>query len=157
MSGQDQLWIADITYLRLKVEFVYLAVILDAFSRKAVGSRRLVRKNEHVSFETSLSHIQECHFFRHRFTDPIARNGIHDLDTETFDIAATSDQHPSASGFHDCFSLSLQPLTQSLLSYQSATAHSNCRQVFVLNRVIEEPKRKASHLSRFARSIRHSR
>jgi transposase InsO family protein len=37
LSGTDQLWIADITYIRLKAEFVYLAVILDAFSRKVVG------------------------------------------------------------------------------------------------------------------------
>jgi putative transposase len=37
LSGVDQLWVADITYLRLKTEFVYLAVILDAFSRKVVG------------------------------------------------------------------------------------------------------------------------
>src|SRR5216117_3070594 len=37
LSGTDQLWVADITYIRLKAEFVYLAVILDAFSRKVVG------------------------------------------------------------------------------------------------------------------------
>ena len=37
LSGQDQLWVADITYIRLTAEFVYLAVILDAFSRKVVG------------------------------------------------------------------------------------------------------------------------
>ena len=37
LRGMDQLWIADITYIRLKEEFVYLAVILDAFSRKVVG------------------------------------------------------------------------------------------------------------------------
>jgi transposase InsO family protein len=33
----DQLWVADITYIRLQAEFVYLAVILDSFSRKVVG------------------------------------------------------------------------------------------------------------------------
>jgi len=33
----DQLWVADITYVRLQGAFVYLAVILDAFSRKVVG------------------------------------------------------------------------------------------------------------------------
>jgi putative transposase len=33
----DQLWVADITYVRLEVEFVYLAVILDAFSRRQIG------------------------------------------------------------------------------------------------------------------------
>jgi hypothetical protein len=65
---------------------------------------------------------------------------------------------PSAVGFKErCFSLSLQPFTQSLLRYQSATPHSDCSQVFVLNRVIEEPKRKASHLGSLSRSIRHSR
>jgi putative transposase len=37
MTGINQLWVADITYIRLKAEFVYLAVILDAFSRKVVG------------------------------------------------------------------------------------------------------------------------
>ena len=33
----NQLWVADITYVRLLKEFVYLAVVLDAFSRRAVG------------------------------------------------------------------------------------------------------------------------
>jgi transposase InsO family protein len=33
----NQLWVADITYVRLKEEFVYLAVVLDGFSRRAVG------------------------------------------------------------------------------------------------------------------------
>jgi putative transposase len=33
----DQLWVADITYIRLRLEFVYLAVILDAFSRRCLG------------------------------------------------------------------------------------------------------------------------
>ena len=33
LSGINQLWVADITYIRLKTEFVYLAVVLDAFSR----------------------------------------------------------------------------------------------------------------------------
>jgi putative transposase len=36
-SGPNQLWIGDITYIRLSREFVYLAVILDAFSRKVIG------------------------------------------------------------------------------------------------------------------------
>lgn len=36
-SGPDQIWVADITYVHLGKAFAYLAVILDAFSRKAVG------------------------------------------------------------------------------------------------------------------------
>jgi transposase InsO family protein len=37
LTGINQLWVADITYIRLQREFVFLAVILDAFSRKVVG------------------------------------------------------------------------------------------------------------------------
>jgi transposase InsO family protein len=37
LSGIDQLWRADITYIRLETEFVYLAVVLDAFSRRIIG------------------------------------------------------------------------------------------------------------------------
>jgi putative transposase len=37
LTGMNQLWVADITYIRLHAEFVYLAVILDGFSRKVVG------------------------------------------------------------------------------------------------------------------------
>ena len=37
LTGLDQLWVADITYIRLELEFVYLAVILDAFSRREIG------------------------------------------------------------------------------------------------------------------------
>ena len=37
VTGINQLWVADITYIRLHREFVYLAVILDAFSRRVVG------------------------------------------------------------------------------------------------------------------------
>jgi putative transposase len=37
VSGPNQLWYADITYIRLRTRFVFLAVLLDAWSRKVVG------------------------------------------------------------------------------------------------------------------------
>ena len=37
VTGINQLWVADITYIRLREEFVYLAVLLDVFSRRVVG------------------------------------------------------------------------------------------------------------------------
>ena len=36
-TALDQIWVADITYIRLAEDFVYLAVVIDAFSRKVVG------------------------------------------------------------------------------------------------------------------------
>lgn len=37
ISSINQLWVADITYIRLCNAFIYLVVILDAFSRKCIG------------------------------------------------------------------------------------------------------------------------
>jgi putative transposase len=37
LTATDQLWVADITYIRLRDEFVFLAVILDAYSRRVIG------------------------------------------------------------------------------------------------------------------------
>src|SRR5262245_55759688 len=37
LTGIDQLWVADITYIRLESEFVYLAVVIDGYSRRVIG------------------------------------------------------------------------------------------------------------------------
>jgi transposase InsO family protein len=37
LTGLDQLWVADITYIRMREEFTFLAVVLDAFSRRVIG------------------------------------------------------------------------------------------------------------------------
>ena len=50
----NQLWISDITYIRLNEEFVYLAVILDAFSRKVVGWALA----DHLRAELALSALE---------------------------------------------------------------------------------------------------
>ena len=37
VTGINQLWVADITYIQLLNEFVYLAVVIDVFSRRCIG------------------------------------------------------------------------------------------------------------------------
>ena len=37
VTAINQLWVADITYIRLRTEFVFLAVVIDRYSRKAIG------------------------------------------------------------------------------------------------------------------------
>ena len=37
VSGPNQVWVADITYIRIRISFVYLAAILDLYTRKVVG------------------------------------------------------------------------------------------------------------------------
>jgi putative transposase len=36
-TGPNQLWVGDLTYIRIAAGFVYLAVILDAWSRRVIG------------------------------------------------------------------------------------------------------------------------
>jgi len=58
LTGIDQLWVADITYIRLKSEFLYLAVILDGFSRKVVGwslERTLASRLALVALEQAIA------------------------------------------------------------------------------------------------------
>ena len=61
LTGINQLWVADITYIRLKAEFVYLAVILDGFSRKVVGwalDRTLGMRLSVGALEQAIEHRQ---------------------------------------------------------------------------------------------------
>jgi len=37
LNGLNQLWVSDITFVRMRYEFVYLAVVLDAWSRRVIG------------------------------------------------------------------------------------------------------------------------
>ena len=61
LTGINQLWVADITYIRLQAEFVYLAVILDRFSRKVVGwalDRTLATRLPKTALEQAIAHRQ---------------------------------------------------------------------------------------------------
>lgn len=49
LEGPNRLWVADITYVRLRREFVYLAVVLDAFSRRCVGWKLDRRMDDELS------------------------------------------------------------------------------------------------------------
>jgi putative transposase len=60
----DQLWVADITYVRLAEAFVYLAVLLDAFSRKVVGWAMA----EHLRAELALEALEMA--LSHRLAIP---------------------------------------------------------------------------------------
>jgi putative transposase len=61
LSNMNQLWVADITYVRLQREFVYLAVILDVYSRRVVGwnlSRQLDSRLAMNALEMALKRRQ---------------------------------------------------------------------------------------------------
>jgi putative transposase len=61
VHGPDQLWVADLTYIRLRNEFLYLAVVLDRFSRRVVGWE-LAR---HLNTELTLAALEMAIAARH--------------------------------------------------------------------------------------------
>jgi transposase InsO family protein len=54
LSNINQLWVADITYIRLRRDFIYLAVLLDAFSRRCIGWAI----SRHIDTQLSLAALQ---------------------------------------------------------------------------------------------------
>jgi putative transposase len=61
LTGVNQLWVADITFVRLQTEFVYLAVILDGYSRKVVGwalERTLASRLVRTALEEAIAERQ---------------------------------------------------------------------------------------------------
>ena len=64
LTGVDQLWRADITYIRLRDEFVFLAVILDAFSRRVIGWAL----DRHMEYELTLTALRMA--LQHRSAPP---------------------------------------------------------------------------------------
>jgi len=96
LTGLDQLWVADITYVHLAEEFGYLAVILDAFSRKVVGWAL----EAHLHAELAISALMMAIAAR----QPIPGALIHHSDrgvqyacTEYTEILAAHDIQPSMS------------------------------------------------------------
>jgi transposase InsO family protein len=61
LNGIDQLWVADITYIRLQAEFVYLMVILDGYSRKVVGWKL----DRTLTFRLAVDALQQAIELRH--------------------------------------------------------------------------------------------
>lgn len=54
VTALDQVWVSDITYIRILTAFVYLAVILDLFSRKVIG----YALSSHIDTELSLQALR---------------------------------------------------------------------------------------------------
>ena len=96
LNGLDQLWVADITYLHLAEEFGYLAVLLDAFSRKVVGWAL----QEHLRAELAISALTMAITARQPKPGALIHHsdrGVQHACTEYTEILAVHDIRPSMS------------------------------------------------------------
>ncbi len=89
-TGPNELWVGDITYIRTRSAFVYLAVILDAWSRRVVGyavSRQVDTRLTIAALRAALADRQP------------PRGCIHHTDRGSQGEFKRSSQHPCVEGF----------------------------------------------------------
>ncbi len=72
----NQLWVGDITYIRLRESFVYLAILLDAWSRRVVGGRWARAWKRNWSWSRSSARSAAAARFRGPFITPIVACSI---------------------------------------------------------------------------------
>ena len=89
LTGIDQLWVADITYVRLAEAFVYLAVILDAFSRKVVGWAL----EEHLRSELAIAALEMAIDVRRPRPDSLIHHSDRGVQYACNDYIALLDRH----------------------------------------------------------------
>ena len=131
LTAINQLWVADITYIRLASEFVYLAVVLDAFSRKVVGwalDRTLTARLPLLALERAIALRQPPPAW---CTTPIAACSMPPSSTR----AAPNPRHPAQ---HEP---PRQPLRQCLLRelHQDPQARADLRPQVPVHRRAERP------------------
>jgi len=61
LGGLDQLWVADITYIRMQEQFTYLAVVLDAFSRTVIGWKMADHLRASLAIDALAMALKERH------------------------------------------------------------------------------------------------
>ncbi len=100
LTGVDQLWVADITYIRLREEFVFLAVMLDAYSRRVIGwalDRTLEDELTLAALRMALSHRSlQAGLVHHsdRGSQYASNDYTHLLKAHQIDISMSRKAHP---------------------------------------------------------------
>ena len=132
LTAINQLWVADITYIRLASEFVYLAVVLDVFSRKVVGwalDRTLTTRLPLLALERAIALRQPAPGLVHHSDRGVqyASRAVHQL--------ARNPWHPAQ---HEP---PRQPLRQRLLRelHQDPQARADLRPQVPVHRRAERP------------------
>jgi putative transposase len=121
----NQLWVADITYIRIRRCFVYLAVILDAFSRKAIGyalSKRLDTRLALGALHMAISdrHPEPgCIHHSDRGVQYTSREYVKELTCYNFQISMSRKGNPYDNAYAESFIKTLKSEEVSLWEYRT--------------------------------------
>jgi len=115
VTTTNQVWVADITYIQILLGFVYLAVILDAFSRKAIGysiSNRLDTELTLQALRMAIAQRKPRQGIIHHSDQGIqyaATNYIQELQNHGFLISMARKGNPYENALAESFLKTLKP------------------------------------------------
>lgn len=110
----NQVWVADLTYIRIKTGFVYLAMILDAFSRKAIGyalSRRIDRELSLAALRMAIANRRPapgCIHHSDRGVQYAAHGYVDELKASGFTISMSRKGNPYDNAMAESFMKTLK-------------------------------------------------
>ena len=121
----NQLWVADITYIRILASFVYLAVILDAFSRKAIGYALSKRLDTRLALGTLHMAISDrrpepgCIHHSDRGVQYASREYVKELTCYNFRISMSRKGNPYDNAYAESFIKTLKSEEVHLWEYRT--------------------------------------
>lgn len=126
ITGVNQAWVADITYIRIMTAFVYLAVILDVFSRKVVGwaislriDTELTRAALKMAIETRRPPPKGCIHHSDRGVQYAAHEYVDDLNTAGLLISMSRKGNPYDNAWAESFMKTLKSEEVYLWDYKT--------------------------------------
>ena len=121
----NQVWVADITYIRLLVEFVYLAVVMDLYSRKIIGwaisrniDEELTRAALGMAFEERRP-PPGCIHHSDRGVQYASHGYVHDLEQAGLDISMSRKGNPYDNAAMESFMKTLKQEEVYLYEYRT--------------------------------------
>lgn len=125
VSGVNQAWVADLTYIRIVSCFVYLAVILDLFSRKVIGWALSKRLEASLCLEALRMAIAQrrpepgCIHHSDRGVQYASAEYVFELKEHLFDISMSAKGNPYQNAFAESFLKTLKYEEVHLWNYET--------------------------------------
>ena len=125
VSGINQVWVSDLTYIRIENGFVYLAVILDLFSRKVIGwsiSRRIDAELALGALRQAIQTRQPpagCVHHSDRGVQYLCKDYVALLKASKFEISNSAKGNPYDNAFAESFMKTLKYNEVHLANYET--------------------------------------
>jgi putative transposase len=124
-TGINQIWVSDITYIRIQTGFVYLAVIIDIYSRKVVGWALSKRINNELTISALNSAIEQrnppegCMHHSDRGVQYASHDYVNLLKQNKFQISMSRSGNPYDNAFAESFMKTLKYNEVNLWEYET--------------------------------------